>query len=363
MDAAAGGRRMARRKRDAAAGAELAGRLRAAAAELGFSRCGIASADASPDPERLRSYLARGDHAGMAYLARSPEVRLDPARFLPGVRSVVSVACNYFLPDLPDSGETDFREREGGEPGAPRESAGEGAPGAGGGARPVRIARYAWGPDYHAKMRARLEQLLERVSTWVPGVRGRIAVDSAPVLERHWAAAAGVGWIGRNTCLIVPGMGSWVFLGELFLDLALVPDAPLRARCGRCRRCLDACPSGALVEPFRLDARRCIAYWTIEHRGAFPPAGRPRLDPWLFGCDACQEACPWNRFALPSGDAAHPAILASGRGRLSGWMGLTRERYAQLWAGTALARAGFEGLLRNAKAIREDRAAGAPGSA
>jgi epoxyqueuosine reductase len=322
-------------ERDPASAAALKRRIGAAAERLGFDRWGCAAAHERPRVAALAEWLARGEHAGMAYMARRTELRGDPGRLLPGCRTVLCVALNYSPPGL--AGQSSE------------------APGR------LRVARYAWGSDYHPLVRGKLHQLLQAIKRWVPGARGRVAVDSAPVLEREWAALAGLGWIGRNSCLIVPRLGSYVVLGELLLDVALPPDTPVPPRCGNCRRCLEACPTAALIAPFRLDARRCVSYWTVEHRGPFPPAGVPRLAPWLFGCDACQEACPWNRFATatrepawqdsPGRRIADPGVLA----------GLSAARFAELFAGTALARAGFEGLERNRRRILEEGAPAGPG--
>ncbi len=357
----------------------LAARILAAARECGFDACAIASARSRPDPEPLLAWISRGDHAGMAYMARDPLARCDPERVLKGVRSVVCVARAYGsrmpAPEAPDSGGR-WRQRS-------EEAAEEGVPGGSyardghGPAGAVRIARFAQGPDYHIVVRAGLRALLGRIREWLPGVRARIAVDSSLVLERHWAAAAGLGWIGRNGCLVVPGIGSWLVLGELFLDAELPAGSPLPSGCGDCRRCHEACPHGALSEPSRLDARRCIAYWTVEHRGPFPDS-RPRIDPWLFGCDLCQEACPWNAPGRASGAiaanrggaAAPPAARGDAHSDggsgfpgafppdLDSWLAMDRAGCEARVAGTALSRAGFDGLVRNARAIRSDRARG-----
>ena len=325
----------------------VAERLRTRAAELGLDAIGFAAPTDLPDPAVLHGWLAAGMQAGMSYMERHADLRLDPERFFPGVRSILCVALNYYVSD-----------REAAAGGGAAAAAGAAGAGAGPRAFPSgrriprpRVARYAWGTDYHGVLRGKLRSLLAALQDLVPGTRARVAVDTAPVLERHWAQRAGVGWIGRNGCLIVPRLGSWVFLGEIFLDLPLPPDRPRESRCGKCHRCLDACPSGALVAPTRLDARKCIAYWTVEHRGAFPVGAVPPTAPWIFGCDICQEVCPWNRFAC---ETREPAFGRRGEARewdLEAWRQLDRRGFQRLFAGTALERAGFEGISRNLEAL------------
>lgn len=309
----------------------IAQALRARAAELGFDRLGIAALDRPAPLGMLEAWLAEGRHAGMGYLARRPDVRCDPRALLPGAMRLISVALNY------GSGPALHAT----------------APGP-----PARIARFALGRDYHDLVLGRLMQLSEALERQVPDACWRVAVDTAPLLERHWAAAAGVGWIGRNGSLIVPEIGSWVVLGELLCDLPLPVDEPLPSRCGACRRCLEACPGEALSETSPLDARRCISYWTVEHRGPFPEAGLPRLSPWLFGCDCCQEACPFNRDAPRTRAAAWaeaPSWCTWDRAR---WEQLNAEEFERIFGATPLARAGFAGIRRNLAAL-EREAAGA----
>ncbi|MBN2490825.1 MAG: tRNA epoxyqueuosine(34) reductase QueG [Planctomycetes bacterium] len=234
---------------------------------VGFDRVGVAAAGRARDAGRLRAWLEAGRHGEMAYLERHFEQRVDPRALLPGARSVVSVALGYYTPHP-----------------------GDGGPGCG------KISRYAWGDDYHDIVKERLFALRRALEAAVPGLRARCCVDTAPILEKYWAVAAGIGWLGKHGCVITPECGSWVFLGELVLDCELDADAPLPDRCGTCRRCLEACPTGALAAPSRLDATRCLSYWTIESRAdCFPPDIRRALDGRIFGCDICQEVCPWNR--------------------------------------------------------------------
>jgi epoxyqueuosine reductase len=268
----------------------------------------------------------------MAYMARHAALRLDPRGFFPQVRTVVAVALNYYAPHPVVA-----------EAGPPNP-----APGGGGPPQRARISRYAWGRDYHGVLRKLLRRFLGGIQELVPGVSGRYAVDTAPVMDKMWAVAAGLGWQGRHTNVILPRLGSWVFLGTLWLDLELPADPPVPDRCGRCRRCLEACPTGALPRPYVLDARRCIAYWTIEHRGPFGPA-TPRWRDWLFGCDACQEVCPWNKFqrTTPNADF-HPRPETVGL-RLETWASLDEDLYRRVTRSSPLKRAGREGLRRNAR--------------
>ncbi|MFN7940590.1 MAG: tRNA epoxyqueuosine(34) reductase QueG [Thermoanaerobaculia bacterium] len=294
------------------------------ARRVGFTRAGVARLGPATTGEALRRWLRRGDHAGMSYLERRVEERLDPGRLLPGARSVVCVALAY-----------------------------DGAPAAGD--LWSRVARYARGDDYHEVMTARLARLEGALRERYPGVATRKAVDTSPVLEREWAARAGLGAVGKHTCLIDPESGSYLLLGELFTSLAVAPETPVADLCGNCTRCLEACPTGALPEPYRLDSRRCISYWTIEHRGAIPAAQRPAIGEWVFGCDLCQEACPWNRRAPASGDPGLELPETRSQLDLVGLLTLDRERYVELFRRSPMKRAKLEGLQRNAAVAMGNR--------
>jgi epoxyqueuosine reductase len=312
---------------------ERAELLKSWAREAGFDRAGVASLEPLERGEVFVRWLARGDHAGMDWLARRVGTRLTPAEVLPGARSALCVALRY----APPAG-----EEEAGPP------AGDLWP---------RVARYARGRDYHNLMGKRLRKLARRVREAFPGCATRAYVDTGPVLERELAARAGLGVQGKNTCLLTRE-GSYFLLGELFSTLDLAPDAPLADLCGRCTRCLDACPTGALPEPYRLDANRCISYWTIEHRGAIPEAFRDRLAGWVFGCDVCQEVCPWNlRRDLPAGhpDFALPPERAGLD--LTGLLALDEGSYRGRFRGSALQRARLGGLKRNAALAMASRGA------
>ncbi len=305
--------------------------LQAQARRLGFDLVGVAPP--VPPPEAVRAYrewLAAGYHGDMAYMARPDRVarREDPALLLPGVRAVVCVAVNYYPGDaLPP----------------PKE------------AGPIgRISRYAWGVDYHHWMLSRLEELAAFIREWTGGTaRHRAYTDTGPVLERALAAQAGLGFIGKNTCLIHPRFGSWLFLGEILVDVDLpFTGPPMRSRCGTCTRCLDACPTGALVAPYALDARRCISYLTIEFRGDIPPGLRDRLGNWVYGCDICQEVCPWSRFAHPTAVADFfPASPERAAPSLTDLLVLDEESFRRRFGGSPIARIGPERLQRNARAL------------
>lgn len=287
--------------------------LRARGLELGFARVGFCRGDAPlAGADALRAWLGAGMHAGMSYLARDPERRIDPRALLPSAASVVAVAAAY-------------------------PPAKAGAP----------VAAYALLADYHAALRERLEALLAYARELDPGVEGAVAVDTKPLLERAAAASAGLGWIGKNSMLLDVEHGPWLMLGALVLSLDLAPDEPEKERCGTCTRCLDACPTAAFVRPYVLDARRCLSYWTIEHRGPLPLALRRAQGTRIFGCDDCLRACP---FGTPADAAGNPILpLAPELAALS-----AREALARAEAGFdrnfkrfAISRAGKAGLIRN----------------
>jgi len=296
---------------------ELTAGVKALAREAGFARVGIAAAGAVADGPAFQEWLAGGLHGSMGYLARNVAKRLRPDRLVPGARSVICLAVGY----APRPGETPA----------------EGAP----------VARYALGRDYHKVLKRRCRGLMDRIRQIAPGFEGRAFVDSAPVLERSIARAAGVGWIGRNRCLTVPGLGSYVFLCEIVCALPLRPDTPLPSACDDCGACVRACPTGALTET-GLDARRCISYLTVEHDGPIDRALWPLVGRRLVGCDACQEACPHNA-AVPAGDAefrrAEAPLGGAGAVDILGW---TEADWDRATRGSAARRASFEKLLRNA---------------
>lgn len=298
------------------------------AKELGFDACGIAEV-ASADTEVLffDRWIAEGCHAGMKYMENYRDIRLNPAGLVEGARSVISVALNYYpaQKQSPDS---------------------------------PRISYYAYGKDYHIVVKDKLRQLWEYITSLVPVLDSTLPVarfftDSAPILERYWAWKAGLGWIGKNTNLIIPGKGSFFFLGEIVTTLELDYDTPQKNRCGTCRRCLDSCPTGALERPGHLNANKCISYLTIEHKGDIPSEQASRLGDRLYGCDTCQEVCPWNRFARPTQIEAFrpkPTLLSLRKEDLKVF---SREDYNRIFAKSAVKRAKYEGLIRNIHNLKD----------
>ncbi len=291
------------------------------ARELGFALCGVALCEPPRHGEDFVRWLDDGMAGEMSpWLERGKAKRVDPQMVLPGARSVIVLAMNYWQ--------------------GPR-SASQERPGAG------RIARYAWGDDYHDMIESRLRALDEFLQVY--GGRQRYYVDTGPVLERDFAAEAGVGWQGKSTMLLHPQLGTWYFLAELLTTLTLEPDAPVRHRCGTCTRCLDACPTGAIRrdQPFRLDARLCISYLTIEHKGAIPLELRPLLGDRIYGCDDCLDACPWNRFAQASREAAFQARPATDGVPLRDFLAMSDEDFRAAFRGSPIKRTKRRGLLRN----------------
>lgn len=311
----------------------LTARMKEEVRTLGFSAVGVADATAPGDEgARLEEWLARGYASGMRWMARRQAERCDPSRVLEGVRSIIVVSANYAHPPA--------WAKDG-----------------------PKISRYAEGLDYHDVLGARLQLLTAWLDGQAPGSRSRWYVDTGPVMEKAWAARAGLGWIGKHTTLISPRHGSWVFLGVVLTTIPLVPDGPATDHCGTCTRCIDACPTGAIVEPYVLDAGRCIAYLTIEHRGAFPPEAEERgLDGWIFGCDVCQEVCPWNeKLASPSGEPAFVPREGAPLPDAEELLGLDAEGFARRFAGTPVLRTGVDGMHRNCRAFLARRDGPDPG--
>jgi epoxyqueuosine reductase len=288
---------------------------------IGFDLCGIARADAYPELAFLSEWLDRGYAATMEWMHRSAGKRADVRNVVPGARSVIVTATLYNT-DRPYSSDL------------PPEVA--------------RISRYAWGDDYHDVLKARLDSLLAWMREQSDGrFEGRAYVDTGPVQERVYAQYAGLGWIGKNTCLISPELGSWLFLGEIITTLDLEPDTQGLEQCGSCTKCLDACPTNALVEPGVLDSTRCLSYLTIEHRGDLPPGDRAAIGTHVYGCDICQEVCPYNRPAPVSDDASWQPRPALDLPRLADLAARSDDEIRAMVTGTPMTRARVAGLRRN----------------
>lgn len=294
-----------------------ADKIKAEALRLGFSACGVARAEAVDETtsEAFRSWCARGMQAGMNYMENYTDKRLDPRLLMEGTRTIVSVALNYYPA-------RQLREDQ------------------------YQFAWYAYGKDYHDIMKSKLNALQAMIAP--PPLQSRVFCDTAPVLERYWAWRAGLGWIGKNTQLIIPRAGSCFFLGEILLDAETDKyDEPRESRCGRCTRCLNACPTKALEAPFLLNSGRCLSYLTIENREDIPPVEGKKTGKKIYGCDECQKACPWNRFATPCRTAELQPSEAFMQMKKEDWEALTEEQYKVLFKGSAVKRAKYAGLLRN----------------
>ena len=304
----------------------LAAQVKAKARELGFDLVGIARAEASQHGEFFRRWLDEGRAGEMSYLERRVDERTDPGTYFPGTVSVICVAMNYFTPLEPVP--EDQRGRHG------------------------RVARYALGDDYHELIKQRLHALADWLRETVPGAATRAAVDTAPVMERELSARSGIGWVGKNTCVINPQIGSWLLLGEVLTTLDLPPDDATADHCGTCTRCLDACPTGAITAPYELDPRRCISYLTIESRAPdIPPEFHGAVGDWLYGCDVCQDVCPHNRKAPPTAEPALAPRHKTGTldvGELLQW---TPEQYQAALRNSAMRRVKLPVLQRNARVV------------
>jgi epoxyqueuosine reductase len=297
---------------------ELNNAIRQEALNLGFTACGIARAGRlDEDSDHLKEWLSQGMHAGMQYMENYFEKRIDTTQLLPGAKSVISVILNYFTPIEP----TDKKN-------------------------PV-ISKYAYGHDYHDIIKKKLKNLQLFILNQDSEAKIRISVDTAPVLERAWAELAGVGWIGKNANLISPRFGSFVFIGEIITSLELVYDSPINDFCGSCTKCIQACPTGAIVSAKKIDSNLCISYWTIENKGSMPYNLKDKFNNRIFGCDICQDVCPWNRKAeshsVPEFQPSHNLISMT----KNDWQNLTEEKYRELFGKSAVKRSKFSGLRRN----------------
>jgi epoxyqueuosine reductase len=305
--------------------------VKEAARRLGFCEVGIARAEPlEPEFGRYLAWLQQGYHGALAYLERRLESRADVRTLLPGARSVVVVALNYYVPAQHEP----FQR----EPW-----------------RYGKISRYAWGDDYHEVMLPRLRQLAAEIERLCPGAQSRVYVDTGPVLEKAWAVRAGIGWQGKHTNIISRRYGSWLCLGVVLTTAELEPDEPMRDYCGTCTACLRACPTGAIVEPYVLDARRCLSYWTVEMKPEveIPLEIAQRMEGWIFGCDICQEVCPWNRFQQPSPEPAFAPREGQTCLELDALLAMTPEEFRTRFRKSPLKRPKYAGVQRNARAWKQ----------
>lgn len=293
------------------------------AMRLGFNSCGFAKAEQlDDDARRLEQWLHNGYNAGMEYMERNFDLRVDPRKLVPGAKSVITLILNYYPAQAQ-------------QPLAPK------------------IAKYAWGTDYHYVIREKLNQLLDFMNTHIGKVDGRGFVDSAPVLERSWAVRSGQGWIGKNGNVLTKTAGSFFFIATLITDLELVPDAPFTTdHCGTCTRCMDACPTDAIVSPTKIDANKCISYLTIELKDALIPTElHSKMEGWMFGCDICQDVCPWNRFSKPNTETHFTPIPEILNLSLRQWEELSEEAFNKIFKNSPLKRSKWKGIQRNISSI------------
>jgi epoxyqueuosine reductase len=298
--------------------------IKTEAKRLGFMFCGIAKAGfLEEEAPRLEAWLKAGMHGEMQYMENHFDKRLDPRLLVDGAKSVISLALNYYTEDKQV------------DPVAPK------------------ISKYAYGADYHFVIKDKLKQLLSFIQTQIGEVNGRAFVDSAPVLDKAWAKKAGLGWVGKNSNLINQRSGSFFFLAELIVDLELEYDiAPTADHCGTCTRCIDACPTEAIVGPYVVDGSRCISYLTIELKNELPHEFKGKTDDWMFGCDICQDVCPWNKFSVLHTEPAfnpHPELLGISK---KDWEEITEETFQKVFKGSAVKRTKYAGLKRNIDFIK-----------
>jgi epoxyqueuosine reductase len=303
--------------------------IRTLARGLGIDLVGFAALDGpAQGAERLAAWLAEGRHATMEWMSRDPERRADPRLLLDGAKTIICAGMNYHTPAR--------------HAGVPAEG---------------KISRYAWGDDYHRVLGARLESLLASIRERHPSINGKVYVDTGPVMEKAWAQQAGIGWQGKHTNIISQEIGSWLFLGEIIIDAEVEPDAPETDHCGNCTLCIEACPTGAITGPYVLDAGLCISYLTIEHRGPLPAGTEGLLDGWLFGCDVCQDVCPWNARAPVTSEASFAPRGGKVARDPAEVLAMTEDEFRKEFTKSPVRRAKYDGLRRNAEALLGARAA------
>lgn len=294
------------------------------AKEQGFMACGISTAGfLEEEATGLEQWLKHGYHGEMSWMENHFDERLDPRKLVPGAKSVISVLLNYY----------------------PEEGQAEGTP---------KISKYAYGRDYHKVIRGKLKRMLAGIHEEIGEVHGRGFVDSAPVMDRAWARRSGLGWIGKHSLLLSKKAGSFYFIGELIVDLELDPDGPSTDHCGSCTACMDACPTDAIVSPTVVDSNKCISYLTIEYKRALPTEFQDKMEQWVYGCDICQDVCPWNRFSSPHQEPDFNIREAIGKNGWQEWEEITHELWEEIMQGSAIRRTGYEGFKRNLSFSKKD---------
>ncbi len=296
--------------------------IKAEALRLGFMSCGVAKAGfLEEEAPRLERWLNQNRHGQMQYMENHFDKRLNPQLLVDGAQSVISLLLNYY-PEQSQVQDT------------------------------FKISKYAYGQDYHTVIKEKLQQLLMFIQENIGEVHGRAFVDSAPVLDKAWAAKSGLGWVGKNANLITKSVGSFYFIAELVVDLPLAYDAPTTDHCGSCTACLDACPTQAIIAPYVVDGSKCISYYTIELKENIPQEAQGKMDDWIFGCDVCQDVCPWNRFSKPHREKAfepHPDLLQFSK---KDWQEITLETFQKVFKNSAVKRTKYEGFVRNIKFVQ-----------
>ena len=296
--------------------------IKSKSVDLGFISCGISKADfLEEEAANLENWLKNEMHGEMSYMERNFDMRLDPRKILNGAKSVISLTYNYY---------TDKLQKD----------------------ENFKISKYAFGTDYHFVIKEKLKNLLFLIREKVGDINGRVFVDSAPILERAWAKKSGLGWIGKNTNLISKNVGSFFFLCEIIVDIELDYDYSTTDHCGTCTACIDACPTNAIVEPYKVDGSRCISYLTIELKENMPEYAKDSYDKWIFGCDICQDVCPWNKFSKPHNEPlfnADEKFLSMSKNE---WLEITKETFDKVFKDSPVKRTGYDGLKRNIKFIK-----------
>lgn len=291
--------------------------IKSEAERLGFLSCGISKAEfLEEEAPRLEEFLKKNRHGEMRWMENNFDKRLDPTKLVEGSKSVISLLLNYY------PGETQREDS-------------------------YKISKYAYGRDYHFVIKDKLKQLLQFMQDEIGEIDGRAFVDSAPVMDKVWAAKSGLGWIGKHSNLLSKQTGSFYFIAELIVDLELEYDTPVTDHCGSCTACIDACPTDAIVDPYKVDGSKCISYFTIELKDELPNSYKNQFEDWMFGCDICQDVCPWNRFSKPHNEPLfnpHPELLEKDK---KGWEELTKETFNEIFRKSAVKRTKFEGLKRN----------------